>query len=548
MTFPAVFLPGNIVQPQAGAGQGLSVRRLEYLELNALTEAVGGGDIVARTPDPLARRYEYKKFLRRDLPRYEGGEPLQATQSLAQFKDLVEGIIFGHLTPRTYDLRGFNFAVPNHLRYLTVFSNRQGRVVGGADPDTLVFSAANAPETDFADLRLANNGSRGGHDGVHALELLRGFKENLQARNSWHPDHILWMRLLDRLFFEAAPAAPVNLEALREGWRQVGPVTLRVSVDAGVLQHRPLYLPMYEGGYLNKALRALSGEVAPVPGGLQLTVNGRAAGRIMMPSPGAAGDQAPLLLGAGNLVLQDTGETAPARINYDQLRPHLQSLVTQLRATPNPVQHVAREAPFDYPDVIRVPIQHDGFLGLDGLRGTDSGGFSERFLERMRGKRVLNVTPLSEGDAPPCLVKNQGIHCFADDHGGGVVYYVEEYQGERVEELRLLGYILWSVFDKGAEVDGERKAVVMRGKPVLEFSGNRFQIKGGLQCEWPNPRVKAATLQRLVGVLNDSKVPKLFRESVNHWIEAGFNQPIEPLISSPSPVEIGPYRWYVNNI
>lgn len=544
MPFPVVFLPGNVVQPQAGSAEGMSVKKLEYVELSTLSDVVGGGDMVARTPDPQGRRFEYKRFLRRDLAKYERGEPLHSAPSLTHFKALVEGLIYGHLTLKTYDLRVFNFTIPNELRYLNVILDRRGRVVGGTDPEILVFSAA----TDLGDLELANNQSRTNPDGVQAEELLRGFKENLQARGLWDPNHILWMRLLDRLFFAAAPLAAVDLDVLRTGWRQVGPVMLRVSINAGVTQYKPFYLPTYEAGYLKKAVTALSGDVAPTLGAIQLMVRNRAVGKIIMPNPAAVGDQSPRLLGAGNLLLDDIVEEIPSRINYEQLRPYLQRLVTSLRAVPNPVQHVAQEAPFDFPDAIRIPIQHDGFIALDGLKGTTAGEFSERFIERMKGKRVLAFTPLQDTDRPPCVVQSQGIHCFAENYRGGVAYYVEEYQGERVEELRLLGYILWSIFDKSAQVDTDQRVVIMRGRAVLDFSGDRFEIKGNLQCEWPNPRMKAATLQRLVGVLDDPQVSALFRQAVHHWIKVGFSHPIQPLVSTPSPIDLGLYRWFINNL
>src|SRR5690348_8168532 len=278
MPYPVAFLPGDVVQPQAAGGQGLFVKRLELLELSALSDVVGGGDIVARTPDPQARRFEYKKFLQRDLAKHDHGESLHSTQSLAQFMALVEGLIYGQLTFKTYDLHEFNFAVPAPLRYLTVLSNKLGRVLGGTDPEVLVFSAANA--VDFADLEVANNEVRD-KDGVQARELLRGFKENLQTRGLWHPDHILWMKLLDRLFFYDPPIAPVNLDTLRNGWRQVGPVTLRVNINAGSAQYSSLYLPVYENGYRDRALRALSGVVAPATGSLQLMVNNQDAGKIL---------------------------------------------------------------------------------------------------------------------------------------------------------------------------------------------------------------------------------------------------------------------------
>lgn len=545
MPYPVAFLPGNVVQPKDGGGHGLFVKRLELSELRGLSEVVGGGDLRSRTPDPQARRFEYKTFLQRELTKHEQGEPLHATPNLAQFMALVEGIVYGHLTFKTYDLHEFNFDVPAPLRYLTVLSNKLGRVLGGTDPEVLVFSAANT--VDFTDLELANNEVREG-DGVHARELLRGFKENLQTRGLWRPDHIVWMRLLDRLFFNDPPMSPVNLDTLKNGWRQVGPVTLRINVNAGSDQYRSLYLPVYEDGYRDRALRALSGVVTPAAGRLQLMVDSQVVGKILMPQPGAAGIQSPILRGAGNLVLQDRIDTVPIQINYDQLRPHLQTLMTPLRTVPNPVQQVAQDSPFEYPDAIRVPVQYDGFIALDGLRGTSTGGFSRRFIQRLKGMRIINVSPLSQGDIPPCIIKNKSIHCFADTFRGNVTFYVEEYQGVMVEEVRLIGYILWSVFDKSAEIDETQQTVMMRGKAVLDFSGDRFEIKTNLQCEWPNPRVKAATLQRLAGVLANNQAPLLFRECVNHWINTGFDHAIQPLVSTPSPINIGPYRWFINNI
>jgi hypothetical protein len=544
-----VFLPGDVVQPQAGGGQGFAIRKLDYRQLVALGGAVGGGDIVARTPDAQARRIEFKTALLQEVDRYQRDLPIHGLRSLAQFWTLVEGIIYGHVYLQAFDLRVFNLATPNELRYLNVLTDRQGRVIGGTDPDALVFGGANALSNHFAELEQANNETRDTHVGTQARELLRGFKQKLQSQNLWNPSRILWMKLLDKLFFVIPTIAQVNFDDLRSGWKQVGPIMLRTST-AGDSQYRPFYFPVYDEGFLQRALNALSGDVTPAPAenSLHLAVNNSLAGKISMPTPGAVADQNALLLGSGNLEVFNVPNALPTRISYDQLRPYIQNVVSVIRNGARAVNLVSDESPFSYPDILRIPIQHDGFIAIDGLNGGAVSNFSERFIERMRGKGVLEITSLPEGEAPPCLINNQVGHYFVDTTQNKLAYYVESYGAENIEELKLLGYILWSVFDRSAEVSADQNYVTLRGKEVLRFTNQRFELSTSLQCEWPNIRSKAATLQRLVGIIENNSVPLLFREAVKRWVSTGFSETIDPQPSSPSPIRIGIYNWYVISV
>src|SRR6266404_6103746 len=130
MPFPVTFLPGNLVQPNPDPNAGFSIKRMSYAQLQELSSEVGATDFKSRTPDPQARRYEFKHFLLDDLERLQGGGQLAQLTSLSELKTLIEGLIYGHLALKIYDLRTFSFNVPDHLRYMGILSDRQGRVFG----------------------------------------------------------------------------------------------------------------------------------------------------------------------------------------------------------------------------------------------------------------------------------------------------------------------------------------------------------------------------------------------------------------------------------
>jgi hypothetical protein len=547
MPFPSVFLPGSIVQPQGG--QGLSLRTLSLVQLTALREALGPGELRARTPDPQARRFEFKRFVRDGLRQYEEGRPLADIESLSQFRALLEGFVFGHLTMRIYDLRKFDFAVADHLRYIGVLQNKEGRAVAGTDPDLLFFSAANVSHDDFRDLEKENARTRSTDDGVRARALLRGLREKLQNRDSWQPAQILWMQLLDRLFFTEAESNPISLDDLREGWKQIGPVVLRTSTDVDRVNYLGMYLPVYEADYQRKALTALSGQVGIAPNALQLTVNGRPAGRIAMPAPQAVGGQDLVMMGAGNIEADEIGESLPICINYEQLRPSIQSVVNSFGYNNRLVQDIAQDSPFTYPDILRIPTQADGFIAIEGFRGASSGKFGERFVERFRGKKALVPPTVQDGESPPCLVDRDGNYYFVDRRETAHTFYVDSWVGERVDELSLLGFILWSIFDKRATVFPEQNTVAIGGNTVLRYTGSRYEVGPRLHCEWPNLREKAATLQRLVGALQRDIVPSpsLFRAAITRWLNRGYDQGIDAQPSTPRHIEVGPSAWMVDN-
>jgi hypothetical protein len=536
--FPIVFLPGNVVQP--GAGEANPIKQLSYLQLRALRDSIGGGNINARTPDPQARRIEFKNFLEEGLERFDQQIPLNDIIHLSQFFALIEGLIFGHLRLKLFDLRVFKFAVPDHLRYMGVLLNHQGQILAGTDPDTLFFSASNASQQTFVELQSANTRTRSTNAGVNARRLLRLFKQKL--RSLWQPDHILWMKLLDRLFALGDQLTPIEKADLIDGWKQIGPVNLRVSVAVEEVNFRSFYLPVYEEHYRARALSALSGDVVQVDGGLQLIVDSLPAGRILLPKPERVGNQELLSLGAGTIETQDI-VPIPVSVNYAKLESHIQGIVNEsVGETPHVVNDIVNNAPFEYPDVIRLPAQYDGFIALEEFSSRVIGKFSERFLSRMKGRALLEP-PTSTG-VDSSLIREGSVCYFVESSPLGKAFYVEMFDGERVAELTTLGYILWTIFDKQAVVQTEN-SVLINGVPVLEFTGFRFEITENIKASWPDYETKAATLQRLNGTLKGSR--DLFKVAVLQWLDQGYHRAIASQPSNPVPVSIGRREWYIDN-
>lgn len=544
MPFPTAFLPGDFIQPGNDPNAGFGIRKLNRAQLVRLSEAIGAAEFKSRTPDPQARRYEFKRFLSDDLDRLEEKEPLDRLRALSELKTLVEGVIYGHLSIKMYDLCTFSFNVSVQLRYMGVLMDRQGRAFGGTDPETLFFSSATP--ADYSDLQKNNNLARPSGDG--ARQLLLAFKQSFERKNQWDPDHILWMKALDRLFFDADDHQneSVDIRALRSGWRQIGPVNLRTTVTAGDSQYSSHYLPVYETDYLAQALVALSGNVAKTDDALLLSVNQVPVGRIVMPQPGTVAGADALALGAGNLHIEPSSVKTTPRINYEQLAPKLSGILPIIRGNPDPLPRIAQERPFDYPDVIRIPVQQDGFVALMYLNRTGNSGFSQHFLDQMRGYGSLEGLSIPDRQQPPCLVKTADANFFVDSNNTGGAFYVEEFSGREVNELKLLGYILWSVFDNVATISNGGAEVTINGSTVLTYTGERFEIAAGLQGQWPNERAKAATLQRFQGLLqNHSNLNPLFSAAAKRWLETGFSQTtFQAVQANHTQVTIGQYKWF----
>lgn len=539
--FPVVFLPGPIGPSNDG---GTPLRQLSYPQLQALRKASGGGGINARTPDPQARRLEFKYALLVEQDRFDAGRPLNDFPTLAQFYALVEGIIYGNVRLQIFDLRGFNFPVPNDQRYLGVILNRQGRTLGGTDPDTLFFSASSALPADFAELEGLNTEARNANKGVVARQMLRGFRQLLQP--AWQPIP-LWMRLLDLLFFAGNPAGGDNLSALTNNWKQVGPITLRVNLAAGHVNYRQLYLPTYEENYRHKVLTALSGDMSQANDSLQLNVKGLPAGKILAPNSLAGGGQDPVSLGAGTIETESVSQQVPIHVNYANLKQHIQGIINQsVDDHPQIARRIAVESPFAYPDVIRIPVLHDGFVAVEEFRPRLGTSFSERFKARMRGKGVYEPPSMPEGTPHQPMVQN-GSDCYYIDGAGGLsAVYIESYKNERIDELTTLGYVLWSIFDKQAAVSNQNY-VHIGGVEVLRYTGIRYELNTTLQPNWPDFAAKAASLQRLIGALGRGEAGPLFKAAVTQWMSKGYSQQISAQPSNPTHILVGDYTWYIDS-
>jgi hypothetical protein len=329
------------------------------------------------------------------------------------------------------------------------------------------------------------------------------------------------------------------------GWRQVGPVTLRTSVAQGTDHFSSLYLPVFVAGYRRRAIRALSGSFEPQAESVDLKVNGYPAGKIHMPSPGGVQGANAISLGAGNLTLIDGAENVdgPVDIGYDQLTPLIPSVTRMLEGDPNPVDRVDRQAPFNFPDVLRIPLQADGFVALHKLRGGADETFSQRFLQRMRGAGAVGPPVLPQGQQAPCLVQDANQDFFVGTDQSGHLFYIERFRGCLVEELSLLGCILWKVFSGEAEVHGETVRETATQFVLLSFSGRRLEMDSSVRPDWPSVREKMATLQRLAGAIAGQGVHPLFHVAVERWL-SNVGENIAPMSGPMRQMQIGQYVWY----
>lgn len=537
---PMVFLPGNVVTPAPAPGQ--LVKSLSYQQLVGLRDEVAES-LNSRTPDPQARRYEFKHRLLVGLERLRKHQNINDIEELVQFKAMVEGVLYGHLRLKIFDLRDCNFSVPEHWRYLGTLIDNRGDVFGGTDPEMLFFGAADQPS--FDNLNRLNSGTRPTAAGTRARALLAEFKNSLA--NIWAPDQILWMELLDRLFFGNVNVGG-SYSDLAQDWKQVGPIHLRLSTGNNSPNYGYLYFPVFEAGYRQRAIIALSGTVTKTDDELHLGIDSYPAAKVLNPLPGAAANQDPVWLGAGSIELITPPPPAPAsvEINYEELAPYIHNLLNVLNSQPQAAHFDPIKTPFRFPDLVRIPAQHDGFVFSQWVNGAPMGEFSRGFISIMRGRGVHIRPMIDAGLTPPCLVNQGGNLYFVDSQGGARAFYFETYQNILCEELSRLGYVLWLIYSKAATVDSQGRVINQQGQTLMHYTGSRYELDPSLRCEWPQRVKRVADLQRFWGAASLNPATDLFRVAASEWLKRASWSSIPAQSSNPQPITIGPHRWFTD--
>jgi hypothetical protein len=513
-----VFLPAGVQLPQGNLND---IERVPLSNLDALIQRFAGAIEAVNMPDPQARRYQFESVLNDNLRDYSKGgrsrEAWEANEPLMQFTALLEGVIFGALRIKLFDLKDYGFQSPTiGRRVLGVLVDRQGGVYGGTDPETLFFPAPEAWDTGGGVLRqLANENvtRRDAEAGRLARALLQEFKQTFTGNGGSRP---VWVRAIEE-YLQVYPApTTTDEERRRAGWKHVGPVQLRLP--GGRVEAR--YLPVYEADFVPRALYAISGDFIQRDDDLQLNVGGSEAGQVAYPQEIASGLTL-RLMGAGAITVLTGAQTrlpAQTQINYEQLRDKCQSLFGDQESNAS-ADEISRD-PFRYPDVLRLPFQHDGVLAQYFLRGDRvDERYGERFLERVRGSGLLSLPKLPPNQPLPLSVRDGNDYYFVDSHE---IFYVEKYGDIEVDDLSLLGQALWLIFCGKTRQVVDRKMFVESGasaNTILDYSTRRLMPGEQVVIGPPDTMMNVADLRALLyQVRQQPGVPPLFKEAIECWL------------------------------
>lgn len=530
-----VFLPAGIHNP-AGSD---NIDRKPLTNFHALIQRYQGADEGVNMPDPQARRYQFVNLLEQALSRYiqrqtPNKEMWNADATLSQFMALLEGVIFGKLHIKLFDLSEFGFVSAPDRRVLGVLIDDAGNVHGGTDPDTLFFPSPDVWQDQNALLkRLSdeNGPHREREEGILARSLIKKFRDSFDI--SVHKP--LWYRALDEYLRLFTPPNLVDEFKLKEGWKQCGPITLRMPTKS--VEEK--YIPVYENKFTSLATSALSGNFAHQDNFIRLEVHNQEMGAIYYPQSVRAG-LSQKQMGAGLINLSSSaGNSINAfeKIRYSELHQQCQGLIYSV----NPSFHDIQIHPYNYPDAVRLPFLQDGFVAEYLLHGgVENGRYSRRFLDMMRGRGIALPPTPTPGHSYPHGIKN-GDHYFVDVDG---IIYVEKYQGKEVKELSLLGQALWMIFIGEVKKlqNTEDRFHDKSGNLVLECIGKRYLTGQLLTLEQPNEALKAADLRGISYYKAHENISELFREAIDTWL-GYFN--LNPLSASIARrrIDIGDNIW-----
>ncbi|HEX8072859.1 MAG TPA: tubulin-like doman-containing protein [Pyrinomonadaceae bacterium] len=522
-----VFLPSGVHNSSGGV---TDIERKQLTNLDALIEKYTGSAEAINMPDPQARRFQFGLTLGEALELYlrdptRPRNKWEESEPLAQFRALLEGVIFGRLQLRLFDLDSFGFRSAFERRILGVLVDEQGAVYGGTDLETLFFPAPEAWDEFRGPLRqlaAANATLRDTDAGRYARALLKKFRETFG-----HDNRPLWLRMIDEYLHQHEPPTAIDEARLSAGWKHVGPVQLRMPDN----RHDVRYLPVYDPDFVAGATLALSGEFAPRDGEIQLRVNNSDAGRIAYPQL-KSGSVTLRLMGAGGISLLAAARQLAggrgAQINYAQLRQYCNALLGDGSARAAAADVLAN--PFRYPDVIRLPFQQDGLLAEYLIQGVGiDARYGRQFLEAVRGRGVTALPDLPPGQQPPISVRETDRTYYFVDESRAV--YVERYEGRVVEELSLLGQALWHVFVGEAaqvqerqlfiapkEITLEPGVVIEANSVILEYGGARLIPGDKVRVSGPNQQKRAAELRCLASRLRQQGVDPLLKAAAEAWL------------------------------
>lgn len=382
-----------------------------------------------------------------------------------------------------------------------------------------------------------------------AIEILLEWREALRRANRWAPtlpgcewqygiDHVLEGHAID-------PASP--LELLREHTRFVGPVWLCIptgEADPAVRQG-PLYLPSLSEGFARRFTEScrFRPRVATEQSAIVFSDGGnQEVARVRLPSVGT--DAQGIALGMGVLELQRVPTTPPAAIEdwvrgsgaepglIELLKPV--GLALQKLGRPVDAAAVAKCPPL-YPDPIRLLFERNLWPAPGAARAVESRALT---LARIgRGGHAIDARDVEAGGGQLVLGSN----------GTRVELTMVDRVGEaQVNDLRALGYVLWAVFIREAEVSSElggQIAITDTLEKLLEHTGDRpleptrrvyERVEAAPSDPW---RRRLATMQRFSKAYSNSApgLPRLLDRAARSFVAwaSGRTEAVETRLGRP---------------
>lgn len=365
-----------------------------------------------------------------------------------------------------------------------------------------------------------------------AIELIAEWRATLQHANRWSPGlrGCEWQRGVDHVLGGALVAPGSKLELLGEHARFVGPVWLCTPTGRpdDPIKQGPLYLPSFAPDFarrFNESCR-FRPRVAPDKGIVFVDGGNQEVARIRIPAAGT--DPQLIALGMGVLDVHEVPTTASAAVE-DWLRgrgaePGLIELLKPLELAlqkigrPLDAAHVHACPPL-YPDPIRILFERNLWPQAGGARPVESRALTDARIKR--GGRALDVVEVEQAGGE--------VLALGPETARVALTMVDRIGDTQVNDLRALGYVLWSIFVREAEVSSElagQVAITDTLEKLFEHSAERpleptRRVYERVSGSPPEPlRRRLATMQRLARAYSSGEpgLARLFSRAARSFV------------------------------
>ena len=289
-----------------------------------------------------------------------------------------------------------------------------------------------------------------------ALTLLCDWRATLDKAHRWNPELPLceWQRGINEVLKRAGAQPSENHQSLHEDARLVGPVwlTLPTGLSDEPVRAEPVYLPSLARNHAARFVATC--QFKPRDDGDRQSIafadaTQKVVARIRLPKAGS--DTNAIALGMGTLEMPEVPRVGNANAELwvtgrngepglvDLMRPIV--LALQKIGRPVDAEHV-NGCPVLYPDPIRILFERARWPGEGGARLGQSRRLASALLSA--GGRALDLKTLE---------KERGERLQLGGEAAPLTLSLVDRLGDAaINDFCALGYVLWSVFVRDAEV------------------------------------------------------------------------------------------------